>query len=257
VSSLEVEGLVVRYGHFMAVHGIDLNVDSGEVVVVLGANGAGKSSSLNAICGAVKPGGGTVRFDGEDITGKRSHQIARRGLLQVPEGRHVIGPLTVEENLLLGAYTVRSKSRRDELLKSTFEMFPILEERRSGAAGLLSGGEQQMLAFGRALMAEPKMLLLDEPSMGLAPVMIDRVMQAVRDIAARGLSILMVEQNASAAFEVATRAYVLEQGEVVLEGPAEQVADDPRVLAAFLGLDESGGSPDQDAGLRVVEAERS
>jgi branched-chain amino acid transport system ATP-binding protein len=263
VSSLDVEGLIVRYGQFTAVHGIDLHVDDGEVVVVLGANGAGKSSTLNALSGAVKPAAGTVTFDGAPIAGKPSHRVARRGLVQVPEGRHVIGPLSVQENLLLGAYGTRSKARRSEILASVFEMFPVLETRRDGPAGLLSGGEQQMLAFGRALMADPRMLLLDEPSMGLAPVMIDRVMEAVRAIAARGISILMVEQNATAAFAVASRAYVLEQGEVVLEGPAEKVADDPRVLQAFLGLDETAADgtlratgDDADPALRSADVER-
>lgn len=254
MSSLRVEDLTVRYGHFTAVHGIDLLVEEGEVAVVLGANGAGKSSTLNAICGAIRPAGGRVGFDGADITGRPSHVVARRGLVQVPEGRRVIGPLTVEENLLLGAYTIRSRARRDELLASAYEMFPILDERRKGAAGLLSGGELQMLAFARALMGEPKMLLLDEPSMGLAPVMIDRVMHTVRDIADRGISILMVEQNATAAFGAATRAYVLEQGEVVLEGPADRVADHPRVLQAFLGVDETDATGTQGA-WRMAEAE--
>jgi len=238
---LEVRELAVRYGLFTAVHGIDLVVDKGEVVVVLGANGAGKTSALNAISGAVPAAAGSsVSFDGTDITKAPAHRIVGHGLVQVPEGRRVIGPLTVEENLLLGAYRLRSKARRAELLERAYEMFPILAERRASAAGLLSGGEQQMLAFGRALMSEPRMLLLDEPSMGLAPIMIDQVMAAVGQIAARGFSILMVEQNASAAFAIATRGYVLSQGEVVLEGPSEKLIDDPLVTEAFLGLDAAG-----------------
>jgi len=155
----------------------------------------------------------------------------------VPEGRHIIGPLTVEENLMLGAYRTRSRSRVRELLGEMYELFPILEERRNTAGGLLSGGEQQMLAFGRALMSEPKTLLLDEPSMGLAPIIVDKIIESVALIAERGLSILMVEQNALAAFELAHYAYVLEQGEVILEGPVDQVKDDPLVLRAFLGIE--------------------
>jgi branched-chain amino acid transport system ATP-binding protein len=234
---LEVEGLMVRYGALAAVRGVDLKVDDGQVVVVLGSNGAGKTSTLNAICGAVRPSGGRVRLAGADITGKPSHRAAAHGLVQVPEGRHIIGPLTVEENLKLGAYRQRSRGRVQALLRDVYELFPILEERRAMAGGVLSGGEQQMLAFGRALMAEPKMLLLDEPSMGLAPIMVDRIVESVARIAERGLSILMVEQNAAAAFELATYAYVLEQGEVILDGPVDRVKDDPLVLRAFLGLE--------------------
>jgi branched-chain amino acid transport system ATP-binding protein len=192
---------------------------------------------MNALVGAVAPAAGRVRFDGRDITGKPSHVAAAAGLVLVPEGRRIIGPLTVEENLLLGAYRTRSAARVRELLDEVYELFPILHERRHSAGGLLSGGEQQMLAFGRALMAEPKVLLLDEPSMGLAPVIVDRIIESVAKIAARGLSILMVEQNASAAFELATYAYVLEQGEVILHGPVERVKDDPLVMRAFLGLE--------------------
>jgi branched-chain amino acid transport system ATP-binding protein len=234
---LEVTGLEVRYGVLHAVRGIDLRLADGQVAVVLGSNGAGKTSTLNAICGAVHPVAGRVVFDGTEITGKPSHRAAALGLVQVPEGRHIIGPLTVEENLKLGAYRQRSGARVRELLRETYELFPILEERRSTAGGLLSGGEQQMLAFGRALMAEPRTLLLDEPSMGLAPIIVDRIIESVAKIAERGLSILMVEQNAAAAFELAHYAYVLEQGEVILEGPVDQVKDDPLVLRAFLGIE--------------------
>jgi branched-chain amino acid transport system ATP-binding protein len=234
---LEVTGLEVRYGALHAVRGIDLKLDEGQVAVVLGSNGAGKTSTMNAVCGALKPYAGTVRFNGADITGKPAHHAAGLGLVQVPEGRHIIGPLTVEENLMLGAYRRRSRSRVRELLAEMYALFPILEERRHMAGGLLSGGEQQMLAFGRALMAEPKALLLDEPSMGLAPIVVDKIIESVAVIAERGLSILMVEQNAAAAFELAHYAYVLEQGEVILEGPVDQVKDDPLVLRAFLGIE--------------------
>jgi branched-chain amino acid transport system ATP-binding protein len=238
VPALEVSGLVVRYGPIVAVHGIDLTLEEGQVAVVLGANGAGKSSTLNALCGAVPSAAGEVLHHGRRITGWPSHRVSRDGLMEVPEGRRIIGPLTVEENLLLGAHHVRSRSRRDELLARVYRMFPVLEERRHGPGGLLSGGEQQMLAFGRALMAEPRTLLLDEPSMGLAPAMIDRVIESVRQIAASGISILMVEQNANAAFEVASFVYVLEQGEVTLAGGADDVKGHPLVARAFLGLEE-------------------
>jgi branched-chain amino acid transport system ATP-binding protein len=234
---LEVSGLEVRYGVLHAVRGIDLKLEDGQVAVVLGSNGAGKTSTMNAVCGALTPNAGTVRFDGRDITGKPSHHAAALGLVLVPEGRHIIGPLTVEENLMLGAYRQRSRARVRELLAEMYELFPILGERRGMPGGLLSGGEQQMLAFGRALMSEPKTLLLDEPSMGLAPIIVDKIIESVALIAARGLSILMVEQNAAAAFELAHYAYVLEQGEVILEGPVGQVKDDPLVLRAFLGIE--------------------
>jgi branched-chain amino acid transport system ATP-binding protein len=237
MATLEVENLVVRYGQVTAVHGISLRLDEGQVVSLLGSNGAGKTSTLNALCGALQPADGRIVFDGQDITGRPSHRVARAGLVQVPEGRRIIGPLTVEENLMLGAYHQRSGSRLTALLSDVYELFPILHERRDKPGGLLSGGEQQMLAFGRALMSEPKVLLLDEPSMGLAPIMVDRVIEAVGRIAERGLSILMVEQNAAAAFELTTYAYVLEQGEVILEGPVDTVRNDPLVLRAFLGLE--------------------
>jgi branched-chain amino acid transport system ATP-binding protein len=239
MSALEVKGLVVRYGPVVAVHGIDLTLEEGQVAVVLGSNGAGKSSTLNAIGGAVPVASGEVSHHGTRVDGWPSHRVSRDGLVEVPEGRRIIGPLTVEENLLLGAHHVRSRTRRDELLESVYEMFGVLRTRKDGPGGLLSGGEQQMLAFGRALMAEPRTLLLDEPSMGLAPNSIDRVIEAVRGIAARGISILMVEQNANAAFAVASYVYVLEQGEVTLAGPADQVRGDPLVVRAFLGLEEA------------------
>ena len=237
MSTLEVSNLVVRYGQVTAVHGIDLRLEQGQVATLLGSNGAGKTSTLNALSGALAPSDGSIVFDGTDITGRPAHKVARAGLVQVPEGRRIIGPLTVEDNLKLGAYHQRSSSRLKQLLDDVYEMFPILHERRDKAGGLLSGGEQQMLAFGRALMSEPKILLLDEPSMGLAPIMVDKIIEAVGRIAERGLSILMVEQNAAAAFELATYAYVLEQGEVILEGTVESVKNDPLVLRAFLGLE--------------------
>jgi branched-chain amino acid transport system ATP-binding protein len=236
---LLVEDLVVRYGHVRAVEGISLRVPRGGVVAVLGANGAGKTSTLRAVSGSLRGSmSGRIELFGSSIARRRAHTIVRRGMVLVPEGRQVIAPLTVEENLLVGGYLQRSRSRLAELLDEAYELFPVLRERRSAAAGLLSGGEQQMLAFGRALMADARVVLMDEPSMGLAPAMVDRVMDAVAAINRRGASILLVEQNASAAFTVATHAYVLDQGRIVREGSAAEVSDDPIVVEAFLGLRE-------------------
>ncbi|WP_433503157.1 ABC transporter ATP-binding protein [Pseudonocardia halophobica] len=237
MARLELHGLVVRHGSLTAVHGIDLAVDAGEVVALLGANGAGKSSTLDAVSGVVPVAAGEVRLRGERIDGSPSYRIARRGLVQVPEGRRIIGPLTVAENLDLGGHPVRSARRRAELAAQVAELFPELGPLLRRPGGLLSGGEQQMLAIGRALMADPSVLMLDEPSMGLAPVVVDRVLAAVRAVADRGLAVLMVEQNATAALSIADRAAVLEQGEITLTGPAAEVHDDPLVLRAFLGIE--------------------
>jgi branched-chain amino acid transport system ATP-binding protein len=232
---LEVRDVHVRYGGVVAVRGIDLSVDEGRVEVVLGANGAGKTSTLRAICGQLRQSSGEITWGGDDISTWPSFKIARSGLVMVPEGRRVFAPMSVYENLLLGGYTSRSKARRAELLDTVYAMFPILGERRKQAAGLLSGGEQQMLAFGRAMMAEPKVILMDEPSMGLSPVMVDRIMGAIGDIARTGIGILMVEQNAMAALDVAESAIVLERGQIVLRGSADEVRTHPDVVKAFLG----------------------
>ncbi|GAA4550766.1 ABC transporter ATP-binding protein [Pseudonocardia xishanensis] len=235
---LEVSGLVVGYGAVTAVQGVDLVLEAGTVAVVIGANGAGKSSLINAVSGLVPARSGSVRFRGEEILGRPAHTIAAQGVVQVPEGRRIFAPLTVEENLALGAYTTRSAKRRREILDSVYTTFPVLAERRSSVAGLLSGGQQQMVALGRALMADPTVLLLDEPSMGLAPVMVDVVIDAIEEMARAGeLSILLVEQNAAAALSVASHAYVVENGLVVLSGPVAEIRDDPAVARAFLGLD--------------------
>jgi branched-chain amino acid transport system ATP-binding protein len=232
---LDVTDLQVRYGGAIAVRGIDLHVDQGEVSVVLGANGAGKTSSLRAVAGQLRRSGGTIIWDGSDISTWPSYRVARSGLVMVPEGRKIFAPLSVEENLLVGGYTNRSKSRRHEMMDKVCTMFPILGSRSNQAAGLLSGGEQQMLAFGRAMMAEPKVILMDEPSMGLAPAVVDLVMDSIAEIAKTGIGILMVEQNAMAALEVAHRAVVLERGEIVLTGTADEVRTHPDVVRAFLG----------------------
>jgi branched-chain amino acid transport system ATP-binding protein len=247
-ADLLVEDLAVRYGHVRAVEGISLRVERGSVVAVLGANGAGKTSTLRALSGSLRGSmSGRVELFGESIARRRADRIVRRGMVLVPEGRQVIAPLTVEENLLLGGYRQRSRSRLAELLEEAFALFPVLRERRGAPAGLLSGGEQQMLAFGRALMAEPRLILMDEPSMGLSPAMVDRVMEAVAAINGRGTSILLVEQNATAAFTVATHAYVLDQGRIVRGGSAAEVSADPIVVQAFLGLRQ-----DADAALPAV-----
>jgi branched-chain amino acid transport system ATP-binding protein len=231
---LEIADLAVRYGGIVAVRNVSLSVEPGEIFVLLGANGAGKSSTLRGITGLVKRSG-SIRWDGQDISKWRSNRIARSGMVLVPEGRRIFSPLTVEENLLLGAYTQKSKEWQRTCIERVFTMFPILADRRKGRAGLLSGGEQQMLAFGRALMANPRMILMDEPSMGLAPAVVDFVMGSVAAIAESGIAVLMVEQNAAVALDVAHRAAVLERGEVSLRGSAAELREDPGVLRAFLG----------------------
>jgi branched-chain amino acid transport system ATP-binding protein len=243
VALLEVRGLVVRYGGVTAVRGIDLTVDEGRVEVVLGSNGAGKTSSLRTISGLQRQAAGTIQWDGRDISKWPAFRVARVGLVLVPEGRRVFAPLTVEQNLLLGAYTNKDKQRRQDVLARVYELFPVLVERRSGRAGLLSGGEQQMLAFGRAMMAEPKVILADEPSMGLSPAMVDVVMGSIAQIAKTGIGVLMVEQNANAALEVADSAVVIERGQIVLRGSAAEVRSHPDVVRAFLGEGANASEP--------------
>jgi branched-chain amino acid transport system ATP-binding protein len=232
---LEVTDLHVRYGGAVAVRGIDLHVDRGEVALVLGANGAGKTSTLRAIAGQLRQSKGSIRWNGTDISAWPSFRVSRAGLVMVPEGRKVFAPLSVAENLEVGGFTNRSRKRRLELIDQVYAMFPLLKDRKDQAAGFLSGGEQQMLAFGRALMAEPKVILMDEPSMGLSPAMVDTVMDAIGEIAGTGLGILLAEQNAMAALQVARRAVVLERGSIVLTGSAEEVRRHPDVVTAFLG----------------------
>jgi branched-chain amino acid transport system ATP-binding protein len=235
MSALVLSKVTVRYGGIVAVRNVDLEIGDNEILAVLGANGAGKSSLLKGVVGLAKLGSGTVKWGDQDITGSAPYQIARRGIVLVPEGRRVFAPLTVEENLLIGAYTQTSKTWQKSRISHVFSMFPVLAERRAKSAGLLSGGEQQMLAFGRALMANPKLILMDEPSMGLAPVIIDSIMQSVASIAKEGIGVLMVEQNAAAALEVAHRVVILDRGEVVLRGSVDEVRSHPLVLEAFLG----------------------
>lgn len=238
---LEADNLHVSYGNIEAVRGVSLGVKAGKVTLVLGANGAGKSTTLKAIAGIEKPHEGTVTLEGQDITGLAPHKLVRRGIALVPEGRRVFGPLTVAENLRLGGYTA-SKAAFDDTLARVYDMFPILADRRSGAAGLLSGGEQQMLAFGRALMSQPKVMLMDEPSMGLAPVIIDSIMAKVRQMADDGIGILMVEQNAEAGLGVADDVVAIARGEVVYTGAAGDARNNASLLRAFLGEAALAGS---------------
>ena len=231
---LAVEDLHTSYGAIEALRGLSFVVRQGTVVALIGANGAGKSTTLNSISGIFAPTRGTVRFEGRDITGWRADRVAGLGLVQVPEGRQILGPLTVEENLQLGAYSRRDGEIRADVPR-TFERFPRLAERRRQLAGSLSGGEQQMLAIGRALMARPRLLMLDEPSLGLAPLIVRDVFRTIAALRAAGVSILLVEQNARAALQVADAGYVLEAGRVSLSGDAAALAADRRVVETYLG----------------------
>lgn len=235
---LEVDHLVVRYGKFTAVFDVSIRADPGQVVLVLGANGAGKSSTLGAICGLTTAAAGRVRFAGNDITGQPAWRNVGSGLALVPEGRQIFTDLTVHENLLLGAYSNTDAAHRDQALAEVYDLFPVLAERRHGAGGLLSGGEQQMLAFGRALMSRPTVVLLDEPTMGLAPVVVDTIFDTIRAVTQLGIAVVMVEQNV-AALDLADTIHVLEQGRLALSGSGQQLRDDPQVVAAYLGVEDS------------------
>jgi branched-chain amino acid transport system ATP-binding protein len=231
---LELRALEVRYGGIRAVKGVDLQVDEGDLVCLIGANGAGKSSTLKAICGLAPVHAGSVGYDGADISRAKVHELPRRGLVMVPEGRGIFPQLTVDENLAMGAYA-RGGGRIGQMSESQYATFPRLKERRRQIAGTLSGGEQQMLAIARALMSEPRLLLLDEPSMGLAPMMVAKIFEIVRDIARRGVTILLVEQNARLALELASRGYVMESGAITLSGDAKSLLANPKVREAYLG----------------------
>jgi branched-chain amino acid transport system ATP-binding protein len=235
VSLLALEGLQVAYGGIRAVKGVDLTVEPGETVCLIGANGAGKTTTLKAITGLAHAGAGRVVYDGADLIGRKVHEIARRGLAMVPEGRGVFAQLTIAENLAMGAFprSDRKAVAADE--ERAFTLFPRLRERRAQTAGTLSGGEQQMLAIARALMSRPKLLLLDEPSMGLAPLMVEKIFEVIRAIAAEGVTMLLVEQNARLALESSHRGYVLEGGLVALAGESQALLNDPKVREAYLG----------------------
>ena len=231
---LQVSGLQVSYGHIEAVKGIAFELREGQITTLVGANGAGKSTTLLALSGLVKKAGGRVVLAGQDITSMAPHKIVSSGMVQVAEGRATLTTLTVRENLELGAYTQRSAGRAQDL-ERIFTLFPRLKEREGGLAGNLSGGEQQMLAIGRALMARPRVLLLDEPSMGLAPIIVQDIFRTLREINREGLTIFLVEQNVRQALKIADRAYVLETGKIVLEGSGRELLDDPKVQDAYLG----------------------
>jgi len=232
---LSVRGLKVSYGGIQAVKGVDLEVRQGELVALIGANGAGKTSTLKAITGTQAWADGDVQYKGASMRGLASHQLVARGLAMVPEGRGVFARMTIAENLLMGAYTRNDKAqiRADE--ERMFGIFPRLKERAQQVAGTLSGGEQQMLAMARALMSRPDVLLLDEPSMGLSPIMVEKVFEVVRTVSAQGVTILLVEQNAKLALQAANRGYVMDSGLVTLSGDAKRLLDDPKVRAAYLG----------------------
>ena len=232
---LELKELQVAYGGIQAVKGIDLHVDQGELVCLIGANGAGKTTTLKGITGLQPIKSGKIHYAGEDITGKPAFQLVRKGLSMVPEGRGVFGALTIEENLAMGAYARNDRAAIKDDIERVFGLFPRLKERRKQTAGTLSGGEQQMLAMGRALMSRPKLLLLDEPSMGLAPLMVQKVFETVMAVSKEGVTILLIEQNAKLALEVSSRGYVMESGEITLQGKAKQLLSDPKVRAAYLG----------------------
>lgn len=232
---LTLSNIHVRYGSVEVLHGIDLHVDEGEIVTILGANGAGKSTTLLSISGLVRPCEGEIIFDGKPLLKYPSHEVVNLGIAQSPEGRRVFGTMSVLENLRLGAFCIRDKERSERTLEWIFELFPRLFEREQQLAGTLSGGEQQMLAMGRALMSQPQLLMLDEPSMGLAPILVQQIFDIVRELHRAGTTILLVEQNAEMALKIANRAYVLETGGIAMSGDAATLANDDSVRRAYLG----------------------
>ncbi|MBR7182234.1 MAG: ABC transporter ATP-binding protein [Clostridia bacterium] len=232
---LKITGLKLNYGPIAAIKGIDLTVPEGQIVAILGANGAGKTSTLKVISGLLKPSAGEILFDGKEIGGKAAHKIAKMGIMQSPEGRHVLVGLTVEENLRVGAYGIKDKAELARNFERVYTLFPRLGERAKQQSSTLSGGEQQMLAIGRALMGSPKLLILDEPSLGLAPLLIKDIFKTLTKIKEEGTTILIVEQNALATLKIADYAYVLELGKISMHGPAQTLLQDERLIAAYLG----------------------
>jgi len=235
MSFLEVRGLEVAYGGIRAVKGVDLKVQSGELVCLIGANGAGKTTMLKSLCGMLPSTRGEILYEGASIGGKPSHELVRRGISLVPEGRGIFGRLTVEENIKIGAYARRDGAGIRADMDRLYELFPRLSERRVQQAGTLSGGEQQMLAIGRALMSRPRLLLLDEPSMGLAPMLVQKIFEVIRRIAEEGVTLLLVEQNAKLALQVSHRGYVMESGKIILTDSAAALLKNPKVRHAYLG----------------------
>jgi branched-chain amino acid transport system ATP-binding protein len=232
---LEIRNLKVNYGPIQAVRGIDITVEEGGIVALLGANGAGKTTTLRTVSGVIKPSGGSIQLAGQEISQLRACKVARMGINMSPEGRLVFAGLTVEENLRAGAYCIRSRAETEKNMKRVLTLFPRLEERLRQQAGTLSGGEQQMLAIARALMASPKLLMLDEPSLGLAPLVIKDIFRTLQEIRSEGTTILIVEQNALATLKIADYAYVLELGKISMQGPAEELIHDEKLIEAYLG----------------------
>ena len=232
---LTLENVSVNYGAIEALKGVSLRVDKGEVVTLIGANGAGKTTTLRTITGLLAPKRGSIVFEDKEIAGRPTHKLIAMGMSMSPEGRGVFANLTVRENLAMGAYLQKDKRIVSEAMQQAFTMFPRLKERESQKAGTLSGGEQQMLAMGRALMSRPRLLLLDEPSLGLAPMVVHTIFEAIEEIRSKGTTILLVEQNAHAALKHSDRAYVLETGKITMEGPSQDLASDPRIKEAYLG----------------------
>ena len=235
MAMLEVKNLEVYYGVICALKGISFEVNEGEIVSLIGANGAGKTTMMQSVVGLIPKKSGIVTFNGQDITKTPCHKIVQLGMTQVPEGRRIFQELSVYENLMMGAYTIKDQQRFKEDIEATFERFPRLKERRNQIAGTLSGGEQQMLAMSRALMSHPKLLMLDEPSMGLAPILVDQIFEIIKELHAAGTTILLVEQNATKALQIADRAYVLENGRITLSGTGAELAQSDEVKKAYLG----------------------
>lgn len=235
MSMLEVKNLKVYYGMIQAIKGVSFHVEEGEIIALIGANGAGKTTILHTVSGLLAPKEGSVTFEGQDIVKIPGHKIVSMGMAHVPEGRRVFAQLSVLQNLKMGAYTRKDKEEIQQTLKTVFERFPRLEERQNQLAGTLSGGEQQMLAMGRALMSHPKILLMDEPSMGLSPIFVEEIFHIIREISASGTTVLLVEQNAKKALAIANRAYVLETGNIVLSGDAKEMMNNDSIKKAYLG----------------------
>ena len=231
---IEIKDLVVRYGGITALQGISLNIPEGKIVSMVGANGAGKSTTINAISGVVKKAAGTITFNGSDL-GLPPQEIVKRGVVQVPEGRKIFSAISVKENIILGAYLTRDKARVENNMEKVYKLFPVLEKRKNQGGGTLSGGEQQMLAIARALMSEPKILLMDEPSLGLAPKLILDIFRLIQDLHNNGLTILLVEQNARKALSISDYAYILETGRIIAEGRGKDLSEDAIIKKAYLG----------------------
>lgn len=236
MSMLELENLHAGYGEIDILQGVDMTVDEGEIVALIGSNGAGKTTTTRTICGILRPTGGSITYRGEDIGATPPHVIVERGIIQVPENRELFTDMTVRENLLLGVQTDRAADNRDENLEWVFDLFPRLEERQGQVAGTMSGGEQQMLTLARALMGEPDLLILDEPSMGLAPHLVDDMFETIEEIYESGLTVLIIEQNVQRTLELADRGYVMENGQITIEGAGTDLLDDDRVIEAYMGV---------------------